>query len=82
MACDVADVLRRGIDQGVFRPTDPDDAALRLTALIDGLATQVLAAAPVMEAGAEPGAGTSPEDMQAALLAYVDATLCTPVHRG
>ncbi|MGX1885022.1 TetR family transcriptional regulator C-terminal domain-containing protein [Streptomyces sp. NPDC055287] len=70
----VADVLRRGVGQGVFRPTtDPDADALRLTALIDGLATQVLAAAP----GAE--AGTSPEDMQAALLAYVDATLSVPL---
>ncbi|MBT2493688.1 TetR family transcriptional regulator C-terminal domain-containing protein [Streptomyces sp. ISL-96] len=71
----VADILRRGVDQGVFRPgTDPDAAALRLTALIDGLATQVLAAAPV----AQPGTGTSPEDMRAALLAYVDATLSVP----
>ncbi|MGW0565587.1 TetR family transcriptional regulator C-terminal domain-containing protein [Streptomyces sp. NPDC003016] len=78
----VAGVLRRGIDQGVFRPTDPDAAALRLTALIDGLATQVLAAAPDPEAGAEPGAGTSLEDMQAALLAYVDATLSVPAHHG
>ncbi|GAA2970193.1 TetR family transcriptional regulator C-terminal domain-containing protein [Streptomyces enissocaesilis] len=78
----VADVLRRGIDQGVFRPTDPDAAALRLTALIHGLATQVLAAAPVTEAGAEAGVGTSPEDMQAALLAYVDVTLSAPAHRS
>ncbi|MEV8312110.1 TetR/AcrR family transcriptional regulator [Streptomyces flavidovirens] len=69
----VADVLRRGVGQGVFRPTtDPDADALRLTALIDGLATQVLAAAP----GA--GTGTSPEDMQTALLAHVDATLSAP----
>lgn len=75
----VADVLRRGVGQGVFRPTtDPDADALRLTALIDGLAAQVLAAAP----GAT--AGTSPAHMQAALLAYVDATLTAPgpPHKG
>ncbi|GHB23439.1 TetR/AcrR family transcriptional regulator [Streptomyces chryseus] len=70
----VADVLRRGVGQGVFRPTtDPDADALRLTALIDGLAAQVLAAAP------GSGAGTSPDAMRTALLAYVDATLA--VHR-
>ncbi|OEJ61831.1 TetR family transcriptional regulator [Streptomyces agglomeratus] len=69
----VADVLRRGVGQGVFRTTtDPDADALRLTALIDGLAAQVLAVAP----GAT--AGTSPADMQAALLAYVDVTLTAP----
>ncbi|GAA1548919.1 TetR family transcriptional regulator C-terminal domain-containing protein [Streptomyces albidochromogenes] len=69
----VADVLRRGVEQGVFRPTtDPDADALRLTALIDGLAAQVLAAAP----GAGPG--TSPDAMRTALLAYVDATLAVP----
>ncbi|WP_052029388.1 TetR/AcrR family transcriptional regulator, partial [Streptomyces aurantiacus] len=64
----VADVVRRGVAQGVFRPVDPDAAALHLTALIDGLATQVLAAAP-------DGPGTRPDDMHAALLAHVDATL-------
>ncbi|MFD5100293.1 TetR family transcriptional regulator C-terminal domain-containing protein [Streptomyces albidochromogenes] len=69
----VADVLRRGVEQGVFRPTtDPDADALRLTALIDGLAVQVLAAPP----GA--GAGTGPDAMRTALLAYVDATLAVP----
>ncbi|QIB42550.1 MULTISPECIES: TetR/AcrR family transcriptional regulator [Streptomyces] len=64
----VADVVRRGVAQRVFRPVDPDAAALHLTALIDGLATQVLAAAP-------EGPGTRPDDMHAALLAHVDATL-------
>ncbi|MBK6047188.1 TetR family transcriptional regulator C-terminal domain-containing protein, partial [Streptomyces sp. MBT55] len=39
----VADVIRRGVEQGVFRPVDADGAALALTALIDGLASQVLA---------------------------------------
>ncbi|WP_405804992.1 TetR family transcriptional regulator C-terminal domain-containing protein [Streptomyces sp. NBC_01187] len=41
----VADVIRRGIGQGVFRPVDPEFSALRLTALVDGLASQVLAGA-------------------------------------
>ncbi|ATL32018.1 TetR/AcrR family transcriptional regulator [Streptomyces formicae] len=64
----VADVIRRGVAEGVFRLADPAAAALRLTALIDGLATQVLAATPD-----SPGAG--PDDMHEALTAYVDATL-------
>ncbi|WP_069886410.1 TetR/AcrR family transcriptional regulator [Streptomyces luteocolor] len=64
----VADVIRRGIAEGVFRRADPAAAALRLTALIDGLATQVLASAP-------EAPGTSPDDMHEALIAYVDATL-------
>lgn len=64
----VADVLRRGIAEGVFRPADPEAAALRLTALIDGLATQVLASGP-------DAPGTGPDAMHAALTAYVDATL-------
>ncbi|MGW7054707.1 TetR family transcriptional regulator C-terminal domain-containing protein [Streptomyces sp. NPDC054887] len=69
----VADVLRRGTRQGAFRPgTDPDAEALRLTALMDGLAAQVLAAEP------GPDAGTRPEDMRAALHAYVEATLVMP----
>ncbi|MFF8898031.1 TetR family transcriptional regulator C-terminal domain-containing protein [Streptomyces lydicus] len=62
----VADVLRRGIDQGVFRPVDPEFTALRLTALIDGLATQVLATAPD---------STGPDTMHAALLAFVQSEL-------
>lgn len=64
----VAEVIGRGVAQGVFRPVDPEAAALSLTALIDGLASQVLATTP-----GEPG--TSAEDMHAALLRYVDATL-------
>ncbi|MFP3992508.1 TetR/AcrR family transcriptional regulator [Streptomyces sp. E11-3] len=64
----VADVIARGVADGAFRPVDPERAALQLTALIDGLATQVLATAP-----GEPG--TSAEDMHSALLAYVDGTL-------
>ncbi|MFF1923632.1 TetR family transcriptional regulator C-terminal domain-containing protein [Streptomyces sp. NPDC058221] len=64
----VAEVIRRGVAQEVFRPVDPESAALSLTALIDGLASQVLATTP-------GEAGTSAEDMHGALLAYVDATL-------
>ncbi|MBW8087065.1 TetR family transcriptional regulator C-terminal domain-containing protein [Streptomyces hygroscopicus subsp. hygroscopicus] len=64
----VAEVIRRGIEQGVFRTVDPEFSALRLTALIDGLATQVLATAPGEH-------GTSPEDMDIACNAYVDTEL-------
>lgn len=50
----VADVLRRGVAQGVFRPgVEPEAAALTLTALIDGLATQVLADACASGGGAD-----------------------------
>ena len=68
----VADVLRRGIRQGVFRDVDPEFSALRLTALIDGLAAQVIAGGSDSN---EPGGGTSIEEMRTALLAYVDAEL-------
>lgn len=67
----VADVIRRGVDEGVFRLVDPQSAALRLTALIDGLATQVLASTPGDD-------GTTPDDMHEAMLVYVDATLAAP----
>ncbi|MEC4019555.1 TetR/AcrR family transcriptional regulator, partial [Streptomyces sp. H27-D2] len=63
----LADVLRRGVEQRVFRAgLDPEFAALRLTALIDGLATQVLATAP---------GSTTPEDMHTVLTAFVDGEL-------
>ncbi|MCX4671489.1 TetR family transcriptional regulator C-terminal domain-containing protein [Streptomyces sp. NBC_01381] len=71
----VADVIRRGVDQGVFRLADPHSAALRLTALIDGLATQVLASTPGDD-------GTSPDDMHEALLGYVESTLTVPRPRN
>ncbi|MFI6879898.1 TetR family transcriptional regulator C-terminal domain-containing protein [Streptomyces sp. NPDC050400] len=62
----VADVVRRGVAHGVFRPdADPEAAALTLTALIDGLATQVLAS---------PGP-EGPDAMHAALTAHVRATI-------
>lgn len=65
----VADVIRRGTEQGVFREVEPDSAALRLTALIDGLAAQVLATSP-----GRPG-GADAEAMRGALLAHVGAEL-------
>ncbi|MEU2084648.1 TetR/AcrR family transcriptional regulator [Streptomyces albus] len=65
----VAEVIRRGIAQGVFREVDAEFCALRLTALIDGLASQVLASA------ADGEGGTSPDDMYTALLAYVRTEL-------
>ncbi|MFE0131327.1 TetR family transcriptional regulator C-terminal domain-containing protein [Streptomyces sp. NPDC059037] len=71
----VADVIRRGVEQGVFRLVEPQSAALRLTALIDGLATQVLASTP-------GGDGTSPDDMHEALLVYVESTLTAPRPRN
>ncbi|MDQ8706412.1 TetR family transcriptional regulator C-terminal domain-containing protein [Streptomyces sp. LHD-70] len=64
----VADVIRRGVAAGAFRPVDPEAAALTLTALIDGLASQVLATTP-----GEPG--TSADDMRRALLAHVETSL-------
>ncbi|MFJ6146560.1 TetR family transcriptional regulator C-terminal domain-containing protein [Streptomyces anulatus] len=67
----VADVIRRGVGQGVFRPVDADGAALALTALIDGLASQVLATEPGLP-------GTDAPAMHDALIAHVDACLTAP----
>ncbi|WP_432150084.1 TetR family transcriptional regulator C-terminal domain-containing protein [Streptomyces sp. bgisy029] len=69
----VAGVIRRGVEQGAFRPVDPDNAALTLTALIDGLASQVLATAPD-----SPDSGTGAEAMHDALIAHVDTCLTAP----
>lgn len=71
----VAEVIRRGVEQGVFRDVDPEAGALRLTALIDGLASQVLATT-----AGESGQGTGAEDMYRALMAHV-ATELSP-HPG
>ncbi|MFD7921101.1 TetR/AcrR family transcriptional regulator [Streptomyces sp. NPDC059740] len=65
----VADVIRRGAEHGVFPRVDPEFTALRLTALIDGLATQVLATAPD---------STTPDRMHEALLAFVERELPIP----
>ncbi|MGY0488596.1 TetR family transcriptional regulator C-terminal domain-containing protein [Streptomyces sp. WG-D5] len=68
----VADVLRRGVDQGVFRSTvDPDAAAYALTALIDGLATQALSVS-------RESFGAAADAMHAALLSYVEGTIAAP----
>lgn len=42
----VVRIVRRGLRQGVFRDVDADQVALRLTALTDGLAIQVLTGSP------------------------------------
>ncbi|MFJ9111309.1 TetR family transcriptional regulator C-terminal domain-containing protein [Streptomyces sp. NPDC102283] len=68
----VADVIRRGVEQGVFRPVDADGTALALTALIDGLASQVLATEPGLP-------GTGAQAMHDALVSHVDACLTAPV---
>ncbi|MGD6747482.1 TetR family transcriptional regulator C-terminal domain-containing protein [Streptomyces sp. BH106] len=68
----VADVLRRGVDQGVFRSSvEPAAAAYALTALIDGLATQALSV------GRESAAAAA-DAMRAALLSYVDGVITKP----
>ncbi len=72
----VADVIRRGVEQGVFRPVDADGAALALTALIDGLASQVLATEPGPPGSGLPG--TDAAAMHDALIAHVDACLTAP----
>ena len=38
----LAEQIRRGVDEGVFTCADPDVAAWRLSALLDGLAVQVM----------------------------------------
>ncbi|GAA4002379.1 TetR family transcriptional regulator C-terminal domain-containing protein [Streptomyces marokkonensis] len=68
----VADVVRRGIGQGVFRAgIDPQAAALTLTALIDGLATHVLSVSGPSSAGAA-------DAMHAALTTHVTHTILAP----
>ncbi|MFD4344602.1 TetR family transcriptional regulator C-terminal domain-containing protein [Streptomyces coelicoflavus] len=68
----VADVVRRGVAQGVFRAgTDPQAAALTLTALIDGLATHVLSVSG-------PSADRAADAMHMALTAHVTHTILAP----
>lgn len=79
----VADVIRRGTAQGVFRDVDPHFGALHLTALIDGLAAQVLAAAPAEDGTAGAGGtggtgGMDAEDMRTALLSHIENELAAP----
>jgi AcrR family transcriptional regulator len=42
----IAEVVRNGQERGEFGPVDPDDFAVRLAALIDGLAIQVVLGDP------------------------------------
>lgn len=68
----VADVVRRGVGQGVFRAgVDPRAAALTLTALIDGLATHVLSVSG-------PSSATAADAMHAALTTHVTHTILAP----
>ncbi|MFF3492136.1 TetR family transcriptional regulator C-terminal domain-containing protein [Streptomyces sp. NPDC002795] len=68
----VADVLRRGVEQGVFRSSvDPSAAAYALTALIDGLATQVLSVS-------RESFGSAADAMHSALVSYVDCVITNP----
>ena len=79
----VADVIRRGSLQGVFRDVDPEFSALQLTALIDGLAAQVLAAVPPdgSDTRSRTG-GMDAEDMRTALLAHVETHLSAPCKKS
>ncbi|MFF0539787.1 TetR family transcriptional regulator C-terminal domain-containing protein [Streptomyces coelicoflavus] len=68
----VADVVRRGVAQGVFRAgADPQAAALTLTALIDGLATHVLSVSG-------PSADRAADAMHTALTSHVTHTILAP----
>lgn len=49
----IAAVVRAGVDQGVFRTSDPDRTALRIACLMDGLAVQTVLG----------GSGLTPESM-------------------
>lgn len=62
----VRDIVAAGVDQRVFRKVDADAMAVRLTALIDGLALQVLAASGHAEAVRE---------MREALTGFVETEL-------
>jgi AcrR family transcriptional regulator len=42
----IADVVRAGQDSGEFEPVDPDDFALRMASMIDGLAIQAVMGDP------------------------------------
>ncbi|MFD5024319.1 TetR family transcriptional regulator C-terminal domain-containing protein [Streptomyces sp. NPDC058373] len=68
----VTDVVRRGVEQGVFRAgVDPQAAALTLTALIDGLATHVLSVSG-------PSSATAADTMHATLTTHITHTILAP----
>lgn len=64
----VTDVITAGVDQGVFRAVDPAALSVRITALIDGLALQVLATSGDARA-------TAVAEMREALPAFVETEL-------
>lgn len=64
----VTDIIASGVEQGVFREVDPAALSVRLTALIDGLALQVLATS-----GASRTAAVA--EMREALTGFVDTEL-------
>lgn len=66
----VTDILAAGVAQGVFRKVDAAALSVRLTALIDGLALQVLATSGTSRTAAVA-------EMRAALAAFVDVELTT-----
>lgn len=65
----VRQVVASGVDQGVFRAVDPTAVALRLTALIDGLALQILATTRTSDDS------TAVCDMRTALTRFVEIEL-------
>lgn len=66
----VTDVVAEGVAQGVFRAVDPEAMSVRLTALIDGLALQVLASSG-------PAGKAAVADMRDALTGFVANELAT-----
>jgi AcrR family transcriptional regulator len=64
----IESTIERGQEQGVFRPTDAADAAIRFTSLADGLGIQVMAGSP----------SVTPARMRELLIAFVDAELLAP----
>jgi AcrR family transcriptional regulator len=61
----IESTIERGQEQGVFRPTDAVEAAIRFTSLADGLGIQVMAGSPSMTSAR----------MRELLLAFVDTEL-------
>jgi AcrR family transcriptional regulator len=61
----IESTIERGQEQGVFRPTDAAEAAIRFTSLADGLGIQVMAGSPSMTSAR----------MRGLLLDFVDTEL-------
>ena len=58
-------IVRRGREQGVFRPVDAADVAIRFTSLADGLGIQVMTGSPSM----------TPDRMREVLMRFVETEL-------